>query len=61
MSEGETPGILEASPIVFGLCLASLIRDSIDKDCIFEKSKSGGIVKDSNRFNFFALFDSRSI
>lgn len=32
MSAGETPGILDACPIVVGLILLSFCLDSIDKD-----------------------------
>ena len=53
MSEGETPLILDAWPIVAGWITLSFCLPSVDIECSFSNSKSLGILMFSRRFSFF--------
>jgi hypothetical protein len=52
MSEGETPEILEACPIVLGFIFLSFSLPSLEIDLIFSKLKSGWIFIYSSLLNF---------
>ena len=54
MSDGETPDILDAWPIVSGFRSSSFCLPSVDMDKILLYLKFVGSLIFSNRINFFA-------